>query len=388
MSTLDNDDESFPIHQHQERTNEIRRPRVSFSDFNKVQFFEGSSDGSQSTHRRHRQRSLKKSTTMMANTHVSPPSIQHSQTLFAPYRPLSRQQPIAHELNIKKQRLIPSPRGHSSRMTHLPDILNQSLPSETAIHEKYPLQREKTLFQYPEPAMELSVNSSTDISRESTRAGGIRPSVVQDYYDQNDISINPLLNSSSFSSSLSNRQRPTLRSISLRQQFISPTKSKPISFSTTNHQPIINPRRSASLKNSIQHNHSMNDDHDDIHNQSLFSMYENRPMTGISSTKQVKRNYIIHFNSKNPFNGNRTIDSNESIRPYTKSNPHELSQQRFHNVLKIVRPPYITGLQNVHHDSTLLQPTTHHLNGSIRSSRANSGHGSQEFHIASNTIYV
>jgi len=331
---------------------------------------------------------------MLGNNRVSPPSIQHSQTLYAPYRPVSRQQPIGHELNIKKQQLIPSPRIHSSRITQLPDILNHSLPIETPIHEKYILQREKTLFQFPEPVVEIPLNSSTEISRESTRAGGIRPSAVQDYYyDQNnkceigDNGINTFVNSSSMSSSLTNRQRPFPRTISLRQQFTSPIKSKPTNF-TNNCQPIINPRRSASLKHSITRNQLIDDDHNEIHNNhGLLSTYENRPMTGITSSKHLKRNYIIHFNSKNSYNGNTTIDSNETNRNYMKSNFHDSSQERFHNLLKVVRPPYATSIQNAHHDSTL-PSATNHINGSIRSSHTNSGHGSHEFPIRSNTIFV
>ena len=53
---------------------------------------------------------------MIANNHVSPPSIQHSQSLYTSYRPLSRQHPVERELNIRKQHLIPSPRVHSSRI--------------------------------------------------------------------------------------------------------------------------------------------------------------------------------------------------------------------------------------------------------------------------------
>jgi hypothetical protein len=261
--------------------------------------------------------------------------------------------------------------------------MNQTMPIESSIHERYILQREKTLFQFAEPSMDMS-----EISRESTRGGGIRPSAAQDFYEQNnkyeisgDNGMNKLLNSNSISSSLTSRQRPFLRTISLRQQFNSPIKIKSTNFSSNYQTITTNSRRSASLKHSITRNHSIEDDHDEVHNQSLLSTYENRPMTGINSSKHIKRNYVIHFNSKNPFNGNTTIDSNETNR---KSNFHEISQERFQNLLKIVRPPYITNTHTSNHDSTL-QPTTNHLNESIRSSRANSGH---DYHITSNTIYV
>ncbi len=376
-----NDNDSSRTH----RTNEIRRPRVSFSEFNKVQFFEDSNDNTQqSTHRQHhRHRSSKKSTAAVNNNQVSPPSIQHSQALYTPYRPLSRQQPVGHELNIRKQQLNPSPRVYSSRTTHLPDILNQSLSMENPNQDKYVLQREKSFFQFPEPAAEITVNSSAEISRENTRTGGTRSTAaVPDYYDQNDSSgITTLLNSSSIASSFANRQRPSFRTISLRQQFTTPLKAKPIHFS--NNQ-TTNSRRAASLRHGIIRNQSIDDDHDDISNQPL----ENRPMTGINnSSKHLKRNYIIHFNPKNPFNGNSTVDSNEINRSSTKSNTHESSsQERFQNVLKIVRPPYIASIQNLHADS-ILHSTTNQMNGS-HSSRNTSTHESHEYHLSSNTIFV
>ena len=389
-TAMNNHEESYPVQQN----HEIRRPRVSFSEFNKVQFFEEPDEPiQQTTHRRHRHRSAKKSAAPpVANNHVSPPSIQHPQTLFTPYRPLSRQQPIGHELNIRKQHLIPSPRVHTSRFTHLPDILNQSLPTETSSHEKLLLQREKSFYQFPEPATELPINSSTEISRESTRAGGIRPmaAVIPDSYDQNDSATNSYLNSTSMSSSITNRQRPFLRSISLRQQFTSPLKAKPTNFSPIYQTTTTNPRRSASFKHSIIRNHSVDDNQEEIHHQNVLSTLENRPMTGINSSKHLKRNYIIHFNPKNPFNGNATIDSTDTARHFmTKSNFHEPSDERFQNVLKIVRPPYITNLHSSLHDTSLQSTTTNnHMNGSIRSSRTTSGHGSHDYHITSNTIFV
>lgn len=345
-----------------ERSSDTRRPRVSFSDFNKVQFFEDHNESSQPPRRRHhRNRSSKKSALPLNNNNsVSPPSIQHSQTLYLPYRPLSRQQPVGNELNIRKQQLIPSPRAHSSRITHLPDILNQSSPGETPLQEKYHLQREKSFLQFPEPANELPINSSAEISRESTRAGGIRPTT--DYSEP----MNSLLNSSSFSSTLTSRHRPTLRTISLRHQFTTPLKTKPINFS-----PNQVSRRSASLKHPNIRNSSVDDDQDDIphhHHHHLLTTFDTRPMTGMNSSKHLKRNYIIHFNSKSPFNGNST---------------HETSQERFENVLKISRPPYV---QNSHPDSVLQNAPP--LNGSIRSSRTTSGRGSNDYQLPSNTVFV
>ena len=363
-------DNEHSIHtQHsQEHGSDTRRPRVSFSDFNKVQFFEDHNEPipQQPRRRQHRSRTSKKSAVPINNNNpVSPPSIQHSQTLYLPYRPLSRQQPVAHELHIRKQQLIPSPRAQSSRITHLPDILNQSFPTDNPPQEKYHLQREKSFLQFPEPASELPINSSAEISRESTRAGGVRPTL--DYSDP----INPLLNSSSFSSSLTSRQRPTLRTISLRHQFTSPLKTKSINLSSTQTN-----RRSASLKHPNNRNSSVDDDQDEIVNHHLLSTFDHRPVTGTNYSKHVKRNYIIHFNSKGPFNGNSTHEAG-------KTNLQEISQERFQNVLKISRPPYI---QNSHPDSVLQNAPP--LNGSIRSSRTTSGRGSNDYQLPSNTIFV
>ncbi|CAF4373197.1 unnamed protein product, partial [Rotaria sp. Silwood2] len=394
VAMTDNDNDSSPSRQYHEQTSETRRPRVSFSEFNKVQFIEDHNECSQqqSTHRRHRHRSSKKKPAIIGNNYVSPPSIQHSQTFHTPYRPSSRQQPVGQELNIKKQLLFPSPRAHSSRITHLPDILNQSLPNETSIHEKYVLQREKGPLRFPEPAIEIPINSSAEMSRESTRAGGIRSSALQDYYDPNnkfeivDGGGNSFLNSSSMSSSSPSRQR-TLRTISLRHQFNSPIKLKTTTISN-NQQIITNPRRSASLRHLTTRFHSVDDDHDEIQNNGLLSTLENRPMTGLSSSKQSKHNYIIHFNSRNPSNGHTAMDSNEKTRHLIKSNSHDTSQERFQNVLKIVRPPYIASINSSNHDFKLQANMNNNTNGSIRSSRTNSGRGSHEFHIASNTIIV
>jgi len=393
---LRNEEESLPSPQAIEQHHEVRRPRVSFSEFKKIQFFDEPDDSTYqsplSTNRRHRHRSAKKLASVILNTQVSPPSIQQSQSLYTPYRPLSRQQPVEHELNIRKQQLMPSPRAHTSRITHLPDILNQTLPNDTSsAHERLVIQREKTFYQFPESAAaENPINSSTEISRESTRAGGIRPIVnLADSVEPNDFTANSFLNSSSISSSTASRQRSNLRSISLRQQFMSPIRSKQINTQTTTTTTTTSSRRSASLKNAIVRNHSVDENPHDPSNQN----FENRPMTGLSPTKHSKRNYIIHFNSKSPFNGNTAFDAYDSARHIsTKTSFHETSPERFQNLLKVVRPPYITNLHSSHQDPSLPSTTTvtakSHFNGSIRSSHTTSEHTAHDYHVATNTIFV
>ncbi|CAF3493061.1 unnamed protein product [Rotaria socialis] len=391
---IETDTESSPSRQYHERTNETRRPRVSFSEFHKIQFYEDTNDSSQqSPHRRHRHRSSKKIAAFTGNNYVSPPSIQHPQILQNNYSPLSRQQLAGQELNIKKQLLFPSPRGHSSRITHLPDILSQSGQMETSVHEKYVFQGEKDSSRLPESTFEIPINSSTEISRESTRAGGIRSSALQDYHDQNnkldagDSAMNSVFINGSLSSSLTSRQRP-LRTISLRQQFNSPTRSKPSTTTNNNLQIVTNPRRSASLKHTAARMNSIDDDHEELPNNGLASIGESRPTTGMNSSKPLKADYIIHFNSKNPSNGQTTMDSIDRNRYTVKSNFYESSQERFHNVLKVVRPPYIATITNSNNESKLQTTMNNTTNGSVRSSHTNSGHEAHDYHITSNTIFV
>jgi hypothetical protein len=275
-------------------------------------------------------------------------------------------------------------------MTHLPDILTQPLPVETSIYEKYILQREKPLLRIPEPATEIRINSSGEVSHESTRAAGIRPLLAVQYYnDQNyksesvDSNITSPLSKSSTSSSLTNRQRPSLRTISLRQQFTSPIRSR--TEGNPNIQQIItNPRRSTSLKPSTTRMYSNVDDLDEINNNALLSAFGHRPMTDLSSSKQLKRNYVIHFDSRNPFNGYTAIDTNHHS---SKSNIHESPQERFRSVYKIVPSPYVTNINGSKHDSGL-QTAIHSASGSIHSSRTNSGHGSSDYHSIPNTVLV
>ena len=129
--------------------------------------------------------------------------------------------------------------------------------------------------------------------------------------------------------------------------------------------------------------HSVDEEQEDIHNQYLLPTLENRRLTGINPSKQLKQNYVIHFNSKNPLNGTPGIDSSSM-----KGNAPESSEERFENVLKIVRPPYLTSTHHSHPDSTLQATAANHTNGNLRCSRNTSGHASQDYHLPANTIFV
>ena len=71
-----------------------------------------------------------------------------------------------------------------------------------------------------------------------------------------------------------------------------------------------------------------------------------------------------------------------------KENAPESSEERFQNVLKIIRSPYMTSTHHSHPDSTLQATAANHTNGGLRSSRNTSGHASQHYHRPANTIFV
>ncbi len=411
--TVDNDDDLLPVPQIIEHPTEIRRPRVYFADFNKIQFIEDHTETSQPhrtpidyTRRRHRRRSSKKISDVNGTNPV-PPSIQQTQILQNFSRPLSRQpnSSIAHELSIKKQQLLTSPRVHSSRMTHLPDILNQSLPIESSSNEhsngKYSLQREKPLIRLQKPAIEIPTALTIDTLSEDIRNRIARSSPAQDSHIQTHESelgegsnVMLLHSTQSTSSTSINRQRPSLRTISLRQQFIAPIKLKTTNSSSTKNNnynqqmnnSVLNSHQSASLKQSTSRIPNGNDDRNST-NGSLLTT-ENRVMTGNRSLKQLKRSDVIHFNSKTSLGVNPTNDSN-------KSNLYEPKQERFQNLLTIVRPPYATGNGNssnissfAPNDSTIQTINHNHRTGSYHSTRSTSARGSFGFHTTTNTVFV
>ncbi|CAF2343312.1 unnamed protein product [Rotaria sp. Silwood2] len=421
--TIDNDDDSLPLSQTLIHQNDIRRPRVYFADFNKIQIIEDNNETSQQNHikRRHRQRTKKRISNTNGNNYISP-SIQQPQTLHNSTLPLSHQSyhHIGQELNTKKQQLLLTHRTNSSRSTHLPDILNQSLSNETSLNDnsngKYILQREKPLNYIPKPVHDMPSNSSMDILSENTHNGSnIHSSSTQDSHNQShesesiDNSNGILLTSSSISSTSTSRQRSLLHSISLRQQFNSPIKIKATGISSTtttttnnnnnhHHQQQmnnskLNPHRSISLKNSAS---KTSDDNDDLNLNKSSSITDNRPITANGSVKQLKRSDVIHFNSKNPFRNDPINDLNEINRHMNKTNIHEINQERFQNLLTIVRPPYATNNSTSSQISSTIMPidSTRQTNNhnqtkrNIRSSRSTSARGSVGLHIASNTITV
>jgi hypothetical protein len=419
IATVDNDDDSLPLPPTNEHHHEPRRPRVYFADFNKVQFIEDNNEISpyhqtsvNSTHHRHRRRASKKTSNTNGTNYISP-SIQQPQTLEISSRPLSRQlyPQIGQELSIKKQQIFNSPRVHSSRSAHLPDILNQSLPIEPSSNEnsngKYVLQREKHLLRLPKPASDTPVYSSLDISSDNTRHDNNHSSSIKDSHNHTyepepiESSTGMLLHvSSSISSSSTHRQRPSLRTISLRQQFISPIKLKTTNvtpITTINQQQqinnsVLNARRSASLKHSTLRMHN---DNDDLHPNKPLLAFENRPMTGTGSVKKLKRSDIIHVNSKTPLVANTANDFHETSRHSHKTHPYESHPERFQNLLTIVRPPYATnsGVSSnipsvLSNDSSI--PTTNHIptTGTIRSTRGTSARGTLDYHPTLNTITI
>ena len=341
--------------QDSEQTSETRRPRVSFSDFDKIQYFDD-----HTPHYRHRHRSAKRTTNNLNYT----PSVlaPHAETPNFFYY---RQPEIPSGSNVEKQPIITSPRAYSSsRLTLLPDVVNHpSLPFEVSLPEsKHVLQREKPLFHIPEPAIEIPVNCSTEVSRESARLGSVYPSVSQVFNEQNgkvevnDRGLRTSFSNSSLSSLYMNRQRPSLRTISLRQQFASPARLRP----SPNQQILMNTRRSTSLNHPTARTQSSNNDGEDINDAVLLSAFGHRPTTGLSSAKELKRNYIVHFDSKRSNNGYTSPSSSTLLTDTSETSP----ATRVQSALKLVRSPYSSTRAN----------TTEHV--------------STDFHSISNTIYV
>ena len=301
-------------------------------------------------------------------------------------------------MSIKKQQLLASPRPHSSRLTHLPEILNQSLPVESTSNEKHLLQREKSFVRLPKSIIEIPSVLSADLSPEDTHQSISHSSPLADSHisthesecgeNINGVSIH---SSSSVSQTSVNRPRPSLRTISLRQQFISSVKSKPTGISsvmnTNHHYQQLNTRRSASLKQASLPIPNENDDARP--NNGISSIMENnRSILSNRSAKQLKRSDVIHFNSKNPLGGNAMNDS-------TRTHVHEPTPERFQNLLTVVRPPYGNGngfsptiTSITPSDSTIQSIHHHHSMGNYRSTRVASARESFGYHPTSNTIIV
>ena len=117
---------------------------------------------------------------------------------------------------------------------------------------------------------------------------------------------------------------------------------------------------------------------------------ETRPVTGTGSVKKLKRSDVIHFNSKTPLLTNPTNDSNELNRHSNKSHPYENQQERFQNLLTIVRPPYATNMSPIIPNDSTIPPTNNHNRPTenTRSTRSTSARGTLDFHLTPNTIYV
>ncbi|CAF3366800.1 unnamed protein product [Rotaria socialis] len=416
VTTMDHEENHFVLPEPIEQHNEIRRPRVYFADFNKIQFFDDHNEISQQQHtanatklRRHRQRTSKKTPSTNGMNSISP-SIQHTQILHNSTLPLSHHQ-IGQELNNRKQQSFITQRSHLTRSaTHFPDILNQTLPAEHSSNEissgKYTLQREKPLVYFPKPTHDVPVNSSMEMSSDHMRPGYNQISPRQDSHNRtydsealenSNIALN--LTSSSINSPSTNRQRSLLHTISLRQQFHSSIKLKATGISSTinnnnnnqqqqqqTHNSKLSTHRSSSLKYA---NTQTPDEHDEINlNKSLIER-ETRPLTANTSVRQIKRAEVIHFNSKTPFAINGNLESN-------KQHHSETAKQRFQNILTVVRPPYASNSGNssyvspnvTHNDYSKQTFNPNQTKGKLRNSRSTSARGPAGLNVTQNTIFV
>ncbi len=405
--TFDISDDALPLPQTIDHQNEIRRPRVYFADYNKVQFIEDNNETSQQCHvpindepRQSRPRLFKKPSITNNINHTSP-SIQRSPARQNFTCPSSRQpcHQSAQELNPKKQQSFISPRTY----TNLPDIVNQ-VPSieplsNENLGEKYALHREKPITRLLKPANDIPSHLSLDFSPRITRNNIDRSSPIQDSSseshksDSGDSDNRHLPNGNSPLSAIStNRQRPLLRTISLRQQFVSPTKLKPTdSSSMTNsvNKSIPNTQQSTSLKISAARTE---DNNDHLHSNGPLLSTEMLSMTGFESGKKLKRSYIIHYNAKKPLRTSTINYSNEANSHSTKPNVNGPTQEDFQNLLTIVRPAFASGSGNLSNKLSAISngSTTNHnrTTENTHLSHNTNLRGPLEFHLTSRTIIV
>jgi len=389
MVSLEHEDDSLsPGHINQQPT-EPRRPRVYFADFNKIQIIDDLNDSSQHQfthhnqypHRRHRRRTHKKPSQILGTNPLSP-SIQQTQILqhfprSLPVRQTNNQP--TQELNIKKQQILVSPRAQSCRTLHLPEILDQSLTNDQSTnensHRKYQLQREKPLIRLPKPVIEIPSGLAMDVPTDIRHSDGSSTiNSTHEVSESNEKYNDSLIHSTPSVSTMSiNRQRPSLRTISLRQQFNTSNKLKHSSMNMGSSeqatQSTLNTRRSASLKHSILR--IPDDTIDPLSNPAHLLPVENRPSTTTRTLKQLKRADPIHMNSKHPLTTVQPIDLN---KVYT----HDSAPERFQNLLTIIRAPYVPGGNNS-------DPS---VQANHRPTRTISARDSMMLPLTSNTVYV
>ncbi|CAF0902993.1 unnamed protein product [Adineta ricciae] len=403
MVTIEHSDDGLPMAQVMEPQNEIRRPRVYFADYNRIQFIEENNELSQqhqipiNDEPRHSRVRLSRK----ISNHTTP-SIQRATTRQNFTCPTSRHpcHQTGHESTARKEHLPTTTRIQHSHITNLPDIISQTLPNENSSHEKYGIQREKSVHRSSKPSMTVTNSLAFEISPQANRTSNGRSSPNTDsshesHKSDSGDSENGQLhvgNGSVSSTATTNRQRPALRTISLRQQFTSPTKPKSSETSSLNnanyhyHQPqqmnrsMPNTQRSNSLKVSSIRIVDNNEDH--RLNESSLTL-EKRPTSSSNDfNKQSKRSYIVHYNNKKPLGGSTVSHTNDVIRHSTKSHSNESNDENFHSVLTIVRPPYGLGASGSTNKSVGSSADE------VRTSRNPNMRAPLEFNMTSNTIIV
>jgi hypothetical protein len=361
-----------------ETNNELRRPRVYFADVNRVQFFDDTTDSSLDSsamamqHRRSLHVLSNKSTSPPARKPISSTKLQHAQTFCISSAHQVKQH--RQDSTIHKQTSI-----SSSNTKPLPVIAN-------SMREKYTLQRDKPFLRFPEPACEQLMNSSTDISRDSTRASDVQSLATRLSINESSASYDTDGTAHGLLSSMpiSSQQRLPRRTISLRQQFVSPRKSK---ATDSNHSSQVH--RSRSMKPMTARMPSTNDDNLCLPEQHELIFTEDSQSTmGSNSFQRTNRNYINHFDMKTSLNrygtveSQRTPDHYRSKSIYTKATSDDTANSS--------RMYLSTGLINTPQDSAMYQinrqaPIDRHVRllGDTGGARQ-----MYEYQIASNTIIV
>ncbi|UJR28155.1 hypothetical protein I4U23_009409 [Adineta vaga] len=414
LVTFENSDDGLPIPQTIEQQNEIRRPRVYFADYNRIQFIEENDEMSQqqqipiNDEPRHSRTRLSRKTSNTNTTNHTTPSIQRSPARQNFTCPTSRHpcHQTGQESITKKEQLLTKSRIQQSHILNLPDIISQILPNETSSYENYILKREKPVNRLLKPSITVANNLAFEVSSEATRTSNGRSSPIYDSSigshksDSGDSDNGQIpTGNASISSTRTNQKRPTLQTISLRQQFASPTKLKSTditSFNNTNHQQsqmsrsMPNTQRSNSLKISSTRIIDNNDDHYHHHsNESSIPLEKLSTSSSNESNTQSRRSYIVHYNTKKPLGGSTINYPSESIRYSKKSHSNEPTDGNFRNVLTIVRPAYGLGTSAPLNKSTLVSnASTISTTEDARSLRNPSMRVPLEFNMTSNTITV
>ena len=182
--------------------------------------------------------------------------------------------------------------------------------------------------------------------------------------------------------------------------------SSSIKIQATGISPLINNYHQQPSNNSKLNNHQTNsfkhsiartrDNIDDSYPNGRLLTIENRPMTGPGSVKHLKYSDTFHSNTKLSQRGILINDANEMNRKSNRSHSYESSDERFQNLLTVVRAPYTSGNGTLPNTPLSITPSSSKrplinqsgIKGSLLSSRSTSARGSLGIYLTPNTITI